>query len=341
MVTNMMILTLIMTAVLAMVITSLLGIKLIPYLKRLHFGQTIKEIGPKWHAKKQGTPVMGGLMFWAGIIVAAVIGYLYYIFQSGNTPNSLAVVRFISGLFIALAFGMIGFLDDYIKVVKKRNLGLNVRQKTVMQLLICIAYVATLYLAGDTSTVVIFPFLGQIDFGIFYYPLAVIGIYFFVNAANLTDGVDGLLSSVTFVVSLGLLAVAAILRNMEMQIYAVALAGGCLGFLFWNFHPAKCFMGDTGSMFLGGIVVAACFGLGMPVLLGLVGIIYLVEAMSVVLQVISFKTTGKRIFKMSPIHHHFEMSGWSEVKIVFVFSAVTAVFCVIAVIGVWTMPGVR
>ena len=206
-----------------------------------------------------------------------------------------------------------------------------------MQFLIAAAYLACLYLSGDTSTMVIIPFIGQINLGLFYYPLAVLFIVFAVNAVNLTDGIDGLASSVTFVASIVFLIICSILSLTKMSLLAVSLAAGCLGFLVWNFHPAKVFMGDTGSMFLGGAVTALAFGIGNPVILVLVGIIYMVEALSVVLQVISFKTTGKRIFKMSPIHHHFELSGWSEVKIVLVFSGVTLLFGAIAVWSVFQL----
>ncbi len=324
------------TALIAFIITAGLGFVIIPFLRRLKFGQTIKEIGPTWHKNKQGTPTMGGLMFIAGIVLASVVGCLVAAAFSGgeSISSTQELVRFVAGLCLALGMGMIGFADDYIKVVKKRNLGLTARQKTLLQLLGIIAYLAVLYLAGDTSTIVVFPFLGQLDFGLFYYPLVAVGIYFLVNAVNLTDGIDGLASSVTFVVGIAFMVISSLLSFTNMGVLASAMAAGCLGFLMWNLHPAKVFMGDTGSMFLGGLVVALGMGVGMPMLLVFAGIVYICEALSVVLQVISFKTTGKRIFKMSPIHHHFEMCGWSEGKIVTVFSLVTAVFCAVAVCAV-------
>ena len=232
---------------------------------------------------------------------------------------------------MALAFGFVGFVDDYIKVVKKRNLGLKARQKLVMQFLIAIAYIVTLYLCGDRSTVVVFPLLGQVDFGLFYYPLIVIGIVGFVNAVNLTDGIDGLAASVTFVAAIIYMIIASLLRFDSITVLSTALAGACLGFLTWNFYPAKVFMGDLGSMFLGGMVVALGMGIGLPILLIPIGIIYICEELSVVIQVLSVKLTGKRVFKMSPIHHHFEMCGWSEVKIVLVFSLTALVFGAFAV----------
>lgn len=318
-------------------VTILLGFVLIPALKRLKFGQTIKEIGPTWHESKNGTPTMGGLLFIIGIILGIFIGFVLYemTMPLNITVNSSENIRLWAGLLAAVGFGLIGFIDDYIKVVKHRNLGLNAMQKTVFQLIIAICYIATLQLSGITSTIVVFPFIGQLDFGWFYYPLMVLGIYFIVNAVNLTDGIDGLASSVTTVYAIIFMLIATLLQYYTIHILAAALAGGCLGFLVWNFYPAKTFMGDTGSMFLGGCVVALAFGVDLPILILLAGIVYICEALSVVLQVISFKSTGKRIFKMSPIHHHFEMCGWSEIKIVTVFTAVTAVFGILAIICVF------
>ncbi len=320
-------------AVIAFLVTWLSGYIIIPYLTKLKFGQTIKEIGPTWHKKKQGTPTMGGVMFIAGICIAAVAGFLT-LKLTGTDISKQETVKFFAGLVFALGFGFVGFVDDFIKVVKKQNLGLTAMQKIVMQVVIAVAYLFTVASVGDTSTIVIFPFFGQLDFGIFYYPIVIIGIIFFVNAVNLTDGVDGLASSVTFVVSIGFMAVCMVMQYQGLELIATAMAAGCLGFLMWNFHPAKVFMGDTGSMFLGGAVVALGLGIGVPVLIFIIGFVYLCEALSVVLQVISFKTTGKRIFKMSPIHHHFEMCKWSEVKIVVVFSLVSFVFAIISVIAI-------
>ena len=277
---------------------------------------------------------MGGFLFIAGVLVAVTVGYLVYM-STGGGENEISPVfgtRLFAGVVMALAFAFLGFVDDYIKVVKKRNLGLTAGQKMVMQILIAAIYLIILYLAGDTSTVLRIPFIGSLDLGLFYYPVALfILIVGTVNAVNLTDGIDGLAGSVTFIASLGFMIIAALLSVYEMQLLAVAVAGAMLGFLVWNFHPAKVFMGDTGSMFLGGLVVAMGFGLGLPFLIAMIGIIYLIETLSVMLQVASFKLTGKRIFKMSPIHHHFEMSGWGEVKIVSVFSLVTAAGCALAI----------
>ena len=323
-----------MTALLAFGITSLMGFWLIPLLRKVKYGQTILDIGPVWHKNKQGTPTMGGFLFIAGVLVAVTIGYLGYMSVGGGESEISPIfgARLFAGMVMAMAFAFLGFVDDYIKVVKKRNLGLTAGQKMVMQILIAAIYLVILYLAGDTSTVLRIPFIGSLDLGLFYYPVALfILIVGTVNAVNLTDGIDGLAGSVTFVAALGFMIIAALLSIYEMQLLAVAVAGAMLGFLVWNFHPAKVFMGDTGSMFLGGLVVAMGFGLGLPFLIAMIGIIYLIETLSVMLQVASFKLTGKRIFKMSPIHHHFEMSGWGEVKIVSVFSLITAVGCALAV----------
>ena len=325
----------VLTVLVAFGITAALGIVLIPFLHRLKFGQTILDIGPSWHKKKQGTPTMGGIMFILGVTIAIVVGYLTMAFMDPSLFNdTINNLKLFSAVVMALAYGALGFLDDYIKVVKKQNEGLTARQKYLMQLIISVFYLVMLYMAGDSSTVVIIPFLGQLDMGLLYYPLAIIIITGFVNAVNLTDGIDGLASSVTFIAALIFMIIAGVLKFPQSVLLSCALAGGCLGFLIWNFYPAKVFMGDTGSLFLGGIVVALAFNIGLPLLLLFIGIVYLCEAFSVILQVISFKTTGKRIFKMSPIHHHFEMSGWSEVQIVITFSFVGLLGGIAAILSV-------
>ena len=312
------------------------GYFLIPYLHKLHFGQTILDIGPSWHKNKQGTPTMGGFMFIFAILIASVVGY-FMLSQGKNDlwhGTQVEIARYWGTILLAVSFGIIGFVDDYIKVVKKRNLGLTAIQKLIMQFVAAGLYMLILYTAGDTSTVLIIPFLGQLDLGLVYFPLCVVGIVYITNSVNLTDGLDGLCGSVTCVSALGFMMVSAAMGFGGINLLSTALAAACLGFLVWNFYPAKVFMGDTGSMFLGGMVTGLAFGVGMPLILAFLGIIYICESMSVVLQVISFKTTGKRIFKMSPIHHHFEMCGLSEVKIDFAFSAVTAVGAVLAVLAV-------
>jgi len=319
-------------------LTTLLGFWLVPYLRRIKYGQTILDIGPKWHKNKQGTPTMGGIMFIIGILAAIGVGFAFLKTGVGGAMFShsiLDTVRIVLGAVMALSFGMVGFIDDYIKVVKKRNLGLSARQKMMMQFIIAIVYLFGLYVAGDVSTVVAAPFLGQWDLGLFYYPLATLGIVYMVNVVNITDGIDGLCASVTFVAAIGFLTLSGILQYEGMGVLSGALAGGSLGFLVWNFHPAKVFMGDTGSMFLGGMVVALAFGLGIPIFLIFMGIVYILEGLSVMLQVAVYRLSGrrKRLFKMSPIHHHYEMNGWSEGKIVVVFSLVQLAGCALAVLA--------
>lgn len=323
-------------AVLAFAVTAVSGKWMIPFLHRLHFGQTILEDGPKWHKKKQGTPTMGGIMFILGITLAVLIFVpVYYLRGSQSEPLTMKA-KVYGGLVMALAFGAIGFFDDYIKVVKKRNLGLTPRQKLVLQFLAAGAYLATLYLSGAGSVTLI-PFVGSVNLGILYWVLALLAIVGVANAVNFTDGIDGLNASVTFFAALSFLVISGVLALNGIGILAGAVAGGCLGFLLWNFNPAKVFMGDTGSLFLGGAVCALAFGLNLPVLLIPIGFVYLCEILSVVLQVSYFKVThGKRLFKMSPIHHHFEMCGWSEVKICLIFSLVTLAGGALALYSVMT-----
>ena len=321
-------------ALVAFVVSTLLGKVLIPYLHKLKFGQTILEIGPDWHKKKQGTPTMGGIMFIAGIILSTVALFTARVLLSGNVPTIEQYNIFI-GLIMALCYGVIGFIDDYIKVVKKRNLGLTAPQKLVMQFAVAILYLLALrYIGGDaglTSTVI--PFVGTVELGWFYYVIASVVIVGIVNATNLTDGIDGLDGSITFFAAICMLLISSMLSSIGGVIESAALAGGCLGFLVWNFHPAKVFMGDTGSLFLGGMVCSILFALDVPVLVLLIGIMYLTEMFSVMIQVCYFKLThGKRLFKMSPIHHHYELCGWSEVKIVCVFSLITFIAGAIAVL---------
>lgn len=315
-----------------------LGKVLIPFLRKLKYGQTI--LGDvEWHKVKQGTPVMGGIMFIISSVVTTVLCVLLYYITSkeGDFPieSSLATIKVFAGLIMAFLYGSIGFIDDYIKVVKKRNLGLTAIQKLVLQFAIAIAYLVTLAMAGDDTSTII-PFVGSVNLGVAYYVIAAVVIVGIVNATNLTDGIDGLCSSVTFFVCIFMMMICSILGVLSMSIMAAAMAGGCIGFLLWNFHPAKVFMGDTGSLYLGGMICALAFGVDLPILLIPMGIIYIAEMFSVILQVSYFKITkGKRLFKMSPIHHHFEKSGWSEVKIGMVFSFVTVITCFLSMAGVY------
>ena len=324
------------SAIIAFIISATLGRILIPYLHKLNFGQTILDIGPKWHKKKQGTPIMGGIMFIAAILIVTVIStILYNIFAPKLIDNYFADiahenVAIFACLGLALVNGLIGFFDDYTKVAKKRNLGLTATQKLIFQFASAAAYLAVLGFAGFGTTTTI-PFVGKVDLGFFYYIISAIVIVGIINAVNLTDGVDGLNGSVTFFVCVSIMLIAPMLNCLGVAAMSACCAGAILGFLVWNFHPAKVFMGDTGSLFLGGLVCGLTFAIDMTLLLLPLGIIYLCEMFSVMLQVGYFKLThGKRLFKMAPIHHHFEMCGWKEVKIVAVFSAVTAIFGLIS-----------
>lgn len=314
----------VIAAIAAFAAAGLFGLWLVPFLKKIHFGQTIRDEGPKWHNTKQGTPIMGGFMFiFASIVVGGLCVALYNHFSGADIM--IVNAKIYSGMFMAAAFGAIGFIDDYIKAVKKRNLGLTAWQKLLLQFLVAGAYLLTIFLFGG-STKTFIPFAGYVDLGIFYYPISAILIVGIVNAVNLTDGIDGLNGSVTFFGSIFFMLIAGYIGKMGVSIMAAAMAGGCLGFLLWNFHPAKVFMGDTGSLYLGGFVCAMAYAIDMPIILILIGLTYILEMFSVILQVLYFKATkGKRLFKMSPIHHHFEMCGWSEVKIVVVFSVFTVI----------------
>ena len=314
--------------VIAAVITGLLGYFMVPFLHKIKFGQTIREVGPSWHKNKQGTPTMGGIMFIIGSSVAAVI-CIAFLWLNGGAETQLMLVKVMAGALMAVGFGIVGFLDDYISIKKHRNLGLTEIQKLILQFIIVGAYLLSVALAGGTTETVI-PFLGSVDLGFFYYILAAVFIVGMVNAVNFTDGIDGLNTSVTLVVALVFSVIAMLLNRVGLSLYAAAIVGAMIGFLFWNANPAKVFMGDTGSLFLGGAVCALAFGVDMPILLILIGVIYI---LSVVLQVTYFKIShGKRIFKMAPIHHHFEMCGWNENKICFVFSGVTLLAGIIGVL---------
>ncbi len=311
-------------ALISFIVSSLIGSKLIPFLVKVKCGQTIKEIGPSWHKNKQNTPTMGGIMFICSTLLAIAVTTVCLRMASDEIiVNKLKMAQLIGGFIMAFLYGAIGFVDDFISIKKKRNLGLNAKQKLALQFLVAIIYLVAMRLYGDDTKTII-PFAGTIDLGFFYYPLAALIIAGMVNAVNLTDGIDGLNGSVTMFVASFFMVIAGVSGNQEMNIFCAAIAGGCLGFLIWNFNPAKVFMGDTGSLFLGGAVCAMAFSLDLPILILPLGIVYLCEMFSVILQVLYFKAThGKRIFKMTPIHHHFEMSGWNEVKIVIVFSTVT------------------
>ena len=310
-------------------LTLLLGKVTIPVLHALKAGQSIREIGPKWHSTKAGTPTMGGVMF---MIPAALLTVIF-----GWKAMAAGDFSHVIVLGLAMAYGLIGFADDFVKVRLKRNLGLTALQKFLLQLVVALVFLGLLYRSGNLQTALYIPFV-QVSFPVpvvLYMAFAAFVIVGCVNAVNLTDGVDGLASGVTLPVMVFFTATAFLWGSETLALLPAAVVGGLIGFLCYNFHPAKVFMGDTGSLFLGGAVCGMAFALDMPLILLLVGIVYIVEVLSVILQVGYFKLThGKRIFRMTPIHHHFEMGGWSEVRIFSVFTGVTVLLCVAAWLGV-------
>ena len=311
------------------VLTLLIGKFLIPELRKLKAGQEIRADGPTWHMSKAGTPTMGGIMFIIGTGVA--------VFAAGwGQMLSGDFVHLYVYLF-ALCFGLIGFVDDYRKVRQHQNEGLTARQKFILQLAAAVVFLVLMRYEGLLTNHLYIPFVNttvQVNW-ILYLIFAAFVIVGCVNAVNLTDGIDGLACSVTFVVAAFFVSVAALWKYTTLGVFSSALLGGLAAFFVYNHHPAKTFMGDTGSLFLGGAVAAMAFALDMPLVLIPVGIVYICETLSDILQVTYFKAThGKRFFKMAPLHHHLELSGWSEAKLVAVFSTVTFLFCVLAYIGV-------
>lgn len=310
--------TILITAIVALLMALILGPVLIPVLHRLKFGQEIREIGPSWHKKKSGTPTMGGFIF----IIPVILVTLIFI----REPLALCVLLF------SLVFALIGFIDDFIKVILKRNLGLTEKQKAVMQILGALLFVIAAKYFNLIDGKVIIPFLktqAQLPLW-FYLAFTVFVIVGATNSVNLTDGVDGLSASVTVVVCSFFAIKAFELSEYALSAFLFANALALVGFLVFNFHPAKVFMGDTGSLYLGGVVCFGAISLNMPLILIIAGGVYVIETLSVIIQVTSFKLTGKRVFKMSPIHHHFEMCGWSEKKIVAVAVTISVILCVIA-----------
>ena len=312
------------TAMIGFLIVIILGPIFIPMLTRFKFGQTVRDEGPQSHLAKNGTPTMGGVM----MIVAILI--------TGLTRATISK-GLIVGLICIVGFGFVGFLDDFIKIKMKRSLGLKAYQKIILQFALALYIAYYQYSASPSATQLVIPFTNHIiNLGIWYIPFMMIFIIGTVNAVNLTDGLDGLASGVTLIVSCFFVLFAVSISNSDVAILAAATAGACLGFLGFNSYPAKVFMGDTGSMALGGAVVAFATLTNSPLLIVIVGFIYLAEALSVMIQVTYFKlTNGKRIFKMAPLHHHFEQCGWPETRVVFVFWIVTVVLCWIGVLAVF------
>ena len=293
----------------------------IPFLKKLKFGQFVRDDGPESHLKKSGTPTMGGLI----ILFSIVITSLFY---AKDYPQIIPV------LFSTLGFGLVGFLDDYIKVVMKRSLGLRAWQKMLGQIIITAIFAYYIYAHTDLGTQMLIPFTGKmVDIGWLYYPLMFFVMLGTVNGANFTDGLDGLASSVTVLIAT-FFTVVAISAGSGVAPITCATVGSLLGFLVYNVYPARVFMGDTGSLALGGFVASTAYVLRMPLIILIVAFIYFAEVLSVIIQVLYFKKTGKRVFKMAPIHHHFELSGWPETKVVAIFSIVTAILCLVGMLAI-------
>lgn len=308
-------------ALIAFLVTLALGPAMISFLHKLKFGQFIREEGPESHQKKSGTPTMGGILF----ILGMVIGSVFYV---KSFPQILPI------LFVTLGFGIIGFLDDYIKVVMKRNLGLTEIQKMAGQFIVSALFAFYLVKYSGLGTDILIPFLSgkSIDLGILYIPVVLFVVIGTANGANFTDGLDGLASSVTTVIAIFIIVAS---MGMKAGIHPIAAAfiGALLGFLCFNTHPAKVFMGDTGSLALGGFVAASAFMLKMPLFLPIIAFIYFGEVLSVIIQVSYYKRTKKRVFKMAPIHHHFELCGWPETKVVSIFTVVSAVLSLIGMLA--------
>lgn len=315
--------TVLLSVMLSFAISVVLGPLVIPFLRRLKVGQTERTEGPESHLKKNGTPTMGGILF----LVSVVATSLFFV---KDYPKIIPI------LFLTLGFGLIGFLDDYIKVVLKRSMGLRAWQKFALQIVVTGVFLFYLQRYTDVSLAMKIPFMKGmfLDFGWFNIPIFFFIVIGVVNGTNFTDGLDGLASSVTVLVAT-FFSVVAIGTNSGIEPITCAVAGALLGFLLFNVHPASVFMGDTGSLALGGFVAATAYMMQMPLFIAIVGFVYLMEVVSVMLQVSYFKMTGgKRIFKMAPIHHHFELCGWSETRVVAVFSIVTALLCLVALMGV-------
>ena len=321
--------TYILSFILSFGVAAIAGLILVPLLRKLKAGQMIREDGPTWHMSKQGTPSMGGLMFLLSIAVAVLIAGR----ESFAMGDSAHLVVFL----FALVFGVIGFIDDFQKLRHKANEGLTAAQKFLLQLAAAVVFTIWLRNIGYLTPNLYIPFLNmEIALPwVVYMVFAAFVMVGTVNAVNLTDGVDGLATGVTIPVALFYMGVSAWYGRNDVAVVAAALAGGLFAFLIYNFHPAKVFMGDTGSLFLGGMVCGLAFALNLPLVIPIIGLIYVAEVVSDIIQVVYFKKTGgKRFFRMAPLHHHLELGGWSEVKLFCVFSMLTAVLCVLAFVGV-------
>ena len=311
------------TAIISFLIVVILGPIFIPMLTKFKFGQTVRDDGPQTHLQKNGTPTMGGVIMIIAILITGL--------TRAKLDKDLLV-----GLICITGFGLVGFLDDFIKIKMKRSLGLKAYQKIILQFALALFVAYYQYSASPSATQIMVPFTDYvINLGPLYVPIMMFIIIGTVNAVNLTDGLDGLASGVTLIVSAFFMILATSIGNSDIAILAAATGGACLGFLGFNSYPAKVFMGDTGSMALGGAVVAFAVLTNSVLLIPIVGGIYFAEAISVIIQVVSFKLTGKRVFKMAPIHHHFEQCGWPETRVVFIFWITTMILSWIGIIAVF------
>ena len=311
------------TAIIGFLIVVILGPIFIPMLAKFKFGQTVRDDGPQTHLQKNGTPTMGGVIMIIAILITGL--------TRAKIDKDLLV-----GLICITGFGLVGFLDDFIKIKMKRSLGLKAYQKIILQFALALFVSYYQYTASPSATQLMVPFTDiVINLGVLYVPIMMFVIIGTVNAVNLTDGLDGLASGVTLIVSMFFMMLAVSVGNSDVGILAAATAGACLGFLGFNSYPAKVFMGDTGSMALGGAVVAFAVLTNSVLLIPIVGGIYFAETLSVIIQVTSFKLTGKRVFKMAPLHHHFEQCGWPETRVVFVFWITTVILSLIGIIAVF------
>jgi len=303
------------------IVSMLLGVIIIPWLKKLKFGQTVRPEGPQTHLQKSGTPTIGGLIFLIPVVVGGLVLSIFY-------PDMLPVI-------IATAvFGIVGFVDDWIKVVKKNKDGLKILQKTIVIVLFSIAYAVYVGWFTDVGTAIDIPFIGTVDSGIFFIIFTIVYLFGTTNTVNFADGLDGLLGGLNVIIMLFVLFVSFVCMpagsGEDLGMFALLMIGATCAFLFYNLHPAKVFMGDTGSLAIGGAIAALLLQMKMPFMIFIVGLIFVIEGLSVALQVFSFRVFGKRIFKMAPIHHHFELLGWKETKVVTVFWSFCLICCVAA-----------
>ena len=318
--------------IISFIVTIIIALIIIPILKKIKVGQIEREDGPESHLKKQGTPTMGGIIFMISIIICVTTAYIYL-----NKINETNIARnLLPMLCLTMGFGLIGFIDDFKKLVLKNTVGLKPSYKMLGLLIISVAYTLFIVKYSNVGTETFIPFFKKyINLPLYIYiPFAILVILATTTAINLTDGIDGLSSCVSILIITCLTAIAIILQKNEVVIFGSIVVGAILGFLIFNLHPAKIFMGDTGSLFLGGVISSIALYLRVPLLLLIIALIPILETISVIIQVLYFKKTGKRIFKMAPLHHHFELSGWSENKVVIIFSLITLLVCIIGIFAV-------